>query len=115
MVEGDRCDRLALQIGHAFEKPVWLRRAMAGYYGTIYSRMYPTQNILEQLRRAERMCMSAGDVEYGMLNACWSNSEFLPLPELDNNLRIIAGRVAFYVQTLSLVMIKPLWQMAMNL
>lgn len=52
------------------------------------------------------------------LNACllcWNNSEIVPLTELEAELREVGGQLSFYGQTLGLVMLKPLWQAALNL
>ncbi|CAB9503118.1 expressed unknown protein [Seminavis robusta] len=116
--DGFRYGELGVRISNHWKKAVWVCRSLCGFYGSIYSRKFPIRGAMEPLRTAEKAGMRAGDVEYAMLCACllcWNFSELMSLPALENELRRLGGRVEFYGQKLSLVMIKPLWQMTLNL
>lgn len=45
---------------------------------------------------------------------CWNASEVVALPELESEICELADQAEFYGQSLSLVMLKPLWQAALN-
>lgn len=76
------------------------------------------RKIFEPIKKAHRVALETGDVEFAMLNAnvyCWESFDITSLPKLEKIVSSFSSRMRAYGEESILMMIKPLWQTIRNL
>lgn len=59
---------LALKMYDLFKTEVWMARISAGFYGSIFNRKHPVRDSIEPLRKAYRVGLRMGDIEYAVVS-----------------------------------------------
>jgi histidine kinase len=115
--EGYRCGELAILIYQKFDAKAWLGRVSAWFYGSVCLWKRPVRQIFEPLKKAHRVALETGDIDFAMLNAniyCWESFDICTLPKLEKIISGFSNRMEAYGHESILMMIKPLWQMVHN-
>jgi len=116
--EGFRYGQLALRLSEKFGGKAWFGRVAANYYSAVHGWKLPIPESNDPLKRAFRIGLECGDIEFAMLNAniyCWSQLNYSSLPELDSNIASVTSRTRFYGQDSMAILIAPFHQFIQNL
>ena len=117
-VEGYRLGQAALLICERFQAKPFLSRLFAGYYGSVHSWARPVAETIEPLRRAHRLGLETGDIEFAFINCCilvWQQHFRTALPRLNDEILEYTDAMEFFGQEMALIMIKPAWQFIQNM
>ncbi|KAG7349497.1 serine/threonine kinase [Nitzschia inconspicua] len=116
--EGYRFGDLAMKIFDKFDTKAWIGRIAAWFYGSVCTWRKPILMIFDPIKKAHRVALESGDIDFAMLNAniyCWESFDISTLPKVEKIISGFSSRMDAYGQESVLMMIKPLWQTVHNL
>lgn len=97
---------------------VWLPRVAAIYWLGIHTFKHPLATIITPLRRAQRVGIETGDIEFSLacgVSHVWAQFETRPLIEVEAAYQVLREQMIFYGQETVLDMTKPSLQAIHNL
>ena len=115
--EAFQCGEIATSLYDKFDSKAWLGRVSAWFYGSVYLWKRPVRQIFEPMKRAHRIALESGDIDFAMLNAntyCWESFDISSLKKMEKIVSGFSSRMEVYGEGSVLMMIKPLWQMVHN-
>lgn len=115
--DGFRFGELAMSVFDKFDTKAWLGRLAAWVYGSVCMWKQPVMTIFEPIKKAHRIALETGDIDFAMLNAniyCWESFDISTLDKMENIISGFAIRTEAYGHDSVLMMIKPLWQTVHN-
>jgi predicted ATPase len=116
--EGYRFGDLAMKTFDKFDTKAWIGRIAAWFYGSVCTWRKPILMIFDPIKKAHRVALETGDIDFAMLNAniyCWESFDISTLPKVEKIIAGFSSRMDAYGQESVLTMIKPLWQAVHNL